>query len=89
MIETALAIGFACVSAAVLLNVWRLVRGPDLPDRIIAVDTLYINTIALLMLVALAFGNTVYFEAALLIALLGFVSTVALFKFVLRGDVIE
>ena len=41
MIETALAIGFACVSAAVLLNVWRLVRGPDLPDRIIAVDTLY------------------------------------------------
>lgn len=89
MIETALAIGFACVSAAVLLNVWRLVRGPDLPDRIIAVDTLYINTIALLMLVALAFGNTVYFEAALLIALLGFVSTVALFKFVLRGDIIE
>ena len=89
MIETALAIGFACVSAAVLLNVWRLVRGPDLPDRIIAVDTLYINTIARLMLVALAFGNTVYFEAALLIALLGFVSTVALFKFVLRGDIIE
>ena len=89
MIETALAIGFACVSTAVLLNVWRLVRGPDLPDRIIAVDTLYINTIALLMLVALAFGNTVYFEAALLIALLGFVSTVALFKFVLRGDIIE
>lgn len=89
MIETALAIGFACVSAAVLLNVWRLVRGPDLPDRIIAVDTLYVNTIALLMLVALAFGNTVYFEAALLIALLGFVSTVALFKFVLRGDIIE
>lgn len=76
--------GFA---GALALNAWRLLRGPSLPDRILALDTLYINTLALLVLVGIRLDSTLYFEVALLIALLGFVGTVALSKFVLRGDI--
>jgi multicomponent K+:H+ antiporter subunit F len=89
MLTTALFVAFALVSAALALSVWRLVWGPDEPDRILALDTLYINTIALLVLLGLLLGSALYFEAALLIALLGFVGTVALCKFLLRGDIIE
>ena len=74
---------------AMLLNLWRLLVGPGLPDRILALDTLYINALALLVLVGIALDTTLYFEVALLIALLGFVSTVVLSKFVLRGDIVE
>ena len=89
MLNIAVTIAFACIAAALLLNFWRLVRGPDLPDRILALDTMYINTVALLVLFGIHLGLTVYFEAALLIALVGFVGTVALCKFLLRGDIIE
>lgn len=74
---------------AMLLAAWRLLRGPTVADRILALDTLYINSVALLILVGIRFGTTVYFEVALLIAMMGFVSTVALSKYLLRGDVIE
>jgi multicomponent K+:H+ antiporter subunit F len=89
MLTIALYIGFTAIASAMLLNLWRLVRGPDLPDRIVALDTLYINTIALLMLVGIHLGSAVYFEAALLIAMMGFVGTIALAKYVTRGSVIE
>lgn len=82
-------LAFALVGAALLLNLWRLVRGPDTPDRILALDTLYVNTIALLVLLGIHLGSNLYFEAALLIAMMGFVGTVALAKFLLRGDIIE
>jgi len=74
---------------AMLLNLWRLLVGPALPDRILALDTLYINALALLVLLGIALDTTLYFEVALLIALLGFVSTVVLSKFVTRGDIVE
>lgn len=89
MLEIAVTIAFACIAAALLLNFWRLVRGPDLPDRILALDTMYINTVALLVLLGIHLDLTVYFEAALLIALVGFAGTVALCKYLLRGDIIE
>lgn len=89
MIETALAIAFALVGAAAVLNIWRMLRGPSVPDRILALDTLYMNTIALLVLFGMHMRSNIYFEAALLIALMGFVGTVALCKFLLRGDIIE
>lgn len=89
MLAIAIAIAFAMLGLALLLNLWRLLRGPDLPDRIIALDTLYINTVALLVLLGIRLNSTVYFEAALLIALLGFVGTAALCEYVLRGDIIE
>jgi multicomponent K+:H+ antiporter subunit F len=74
---------------AMLFSLWRLLRGPTLPDRILALDTLYVNAMALLVLVGIRFGTALYFEAALIIAMLGFVGTVALSKFLLRGDIVE
>lgn len=74
---------------ALLLNAWRLLRGPSLADRVLALDTLYINALAVLICVGMQWQTSVYFEVALLIGLLGFVSTVVLCKFILRGDVIE
>lgn len=89
LLPAALAIAFVLVSAALLMSLWRLVRGPDKPDRILALDTLYVNTVALLVLLGMQLGSNLYFEAALLIALFGFVGTVALAKFLTRGDIIE
>ncbi len=70
-------------------NLWRLLCGPDAVDRVLALDTLYINAVALLVLTGVAYGKDLYFEAAILIALLGFVGTISLAKFLLRGDIIE
>ena len=89
MLSIALTIAFALVAAAFVLSFVRLLRGPHAPDRILALDTLYINAIALLVLFGMQLASPLYFEAALLIALLGFVGTVALAKFLLRGDIIE
>lgn len=80
---------FGMISVALLLNLWRLMRGPSIPDRILALDTMYINSIALIILYGLLMGSPLYFEAALLIAMIGFISTVAVCKFLLRGDIIE
>lgn len=74
---------------AMLLNLWRALRGPGLPDRILALDTLYINALALLVLLGIRFATSLYFEVALVIAVLGFVGTVALARYVLRRQVIE
>jgi len=74
---------------AMLLNLWRLLIGPGLPDRVLALDTLYVNALALLILLGIGLDTPLYFEVALLIALLGFVSTVALSKFIVRGDIVE
>ncbi len=89
MLNIALNISLAAIVVAVVLNLYRLLRGPDAVDRIIALDTLYINTIALLIVIGIRLDTTLYFEVALLIALMGFVGTVALCKYLLRGDIIE
>ena len=79
----------AMIGVSLLLNLWRLILGPSVPDRILALDTMYINSIALIVLYGIKVASELYFEAALLIAMLGFVSTVAICKFLLRGDIIE
>lgn len=89
MLSTVIPIAYALVSLAFLFSFWRLLKGPDAPDRILALDTLYVNTIALLVLLGIHLGNAIYFEAALLIAMMGFVGTVALCKYLLRGDIME
>ncbi|WP_347330857.1 K+/H+ antiporter subunit F [Marinimicrobium locisalis] len=89
MLETVIQLAMLMVSLALVLNLWRLVRGPSLPDRILALDTMYINSIALLVLYGLSQASMLYFEAAVLIAVMGFVGTVALSKYLLRGDIIE
>jgi len=89
MIAYALGFGFAALGLALALNLWRLVRGPGLADRILALDTMVINVIGIIVLVGIASGSGVSFEAALLLAMVGFVGTVAYTKFLLRGDIIE
>ncbi len=85
----ALDIAVGAVALAMLMCTWRLLRGPSLPDRVLALDTLYVNAIALAVLLGLRQGSAVFFEAALIIAMLGFVSTVAAARYLARGDVIE
>ena len=89
MLETALTIAFGLFVLALQLNLYRLLRGPTLPDRALALDTMYINTIGLIVLYGISSDSKLYFEAAMLIALIGFVSTVAVAKYMLRGDIIE
>jgi multicomponent K+:H+ antiporter subunit F len=89
MIGYALDFGFAAISLALLMNLWRLVAGPTVADRVLAGDTMVTNVIALIMLFGIQQSTTMYFEAALLFAMFGFVGTVAYCRFVLRGDVIE
>ena len=89
MIAIALHIATGCIALALLLNLWRLLRGPALGDRIVALDTMVINAIALIVLIGMIGGKDTYFEAALLLAMVGFVSTIAYCKFILRGDIVE
>ena len=89
MMTAALYITIAMVTLAALLNVYRLIKGPDAPDRVLALDTLYINAIALIILLGITLGTRMYLEVALLIAVMGFVGTVAMAKYLKRGSVIE
>ena len=85
----ALDIALGMVALAFALCAWRLMRGPNTIDRVLAVDTLYINAVALVVLLGIRQQKPVLFEAALIMAMLGFVSTVALARYLTRGDVIE
>lgn len=89
MLSTVILLCLGIMSLAMVLNMLRLFKGPDLPDRILALDTLYINAIALIVLLGLYLDSDLFFEAALLIAVMGFVGTVAIAKHLLRGDIIE
>jgi multicomponent K+:H+ antiporter subunit F len=89
MIAMALYFGFACFGIGILMCIWRIARGPTAADRILALDTIVINTIALLILYGVHKGTAIYYEASMLVAMVGFVSTVAYCRFVLRGDIIE
>jgi multicomponent K+:H+ antiporter subunit F len=89
MLQLILQCCFAAVAFALLLNLYAVIRGPSVVDRLLALDTMYINSIALLLLYGIYLGISLNFEVALLIAMLGFVSTVAVCKFLLRGDIIE
>ena len=89
MLSIAIPVAFALVGGAFALTLWRLLIGPSAPDRILALDTLAVTAIAMLVLFGIQQGSALYFEAAILIALMGFVGTVALCKYLLRGDIIE
>lgn len=89
MLNIALNLAFGLLGLAMILNFYRLLRGPDLPDRVLALDTLFVNSIGALLLLGIRLGSPLYFEIALLIAALGFVGTVAFAKFMLRGDIVE
>lgn len=80
---------FVVVGLCQIMAMIRVVIGPNTGDRILALDTMVVNAIGLIVLMGLAQGTRIYFEASLIIAMLGFVSTVAYARFVLRGDIIE
>lgn len=89
MIAIALDFALTAVAVAIALSGWRLLRGPEVTDRVLALDTLYINAVAMIILLGLRLGTDLLFEAALIVAMLGFVSTVALARYLSRGDVID
>jgi len=89
MIPLAISFAFGCIGIALALNLWRLFHGPHATDRILAMDTMTINAIAMIVLFGLLEGSATYFEAALMLAMVGFIATVAFCKFLLRGDIVE
>lgn len=89
MLHNVILLCLGIMTLATVLNMIRLIIGPDMPDRVLALDTLYINAIALIILFGLYLDSDLFFEAALLIAVMGFVGTVAVSRYLLRGDIIE
>lgn len=89
MIQYALIFALGCFGLALLFNLWRIVQAPGVGDRILALDTMVINSLGALILYGMLMGTAIYFEASMLIAMVGFVSTVAYGRFILRGDIIE
>ncbi|MCU0957438.1 MAG: K+/H+ antiporter subunit F [Hydrogenophaga sp.] len=89
LLDFALNAGILSVAAAVLMCSWRLLKGPDIADRVLALDTLYMSVVALIILLDMRWDTVLLFEAALIVAMLGFVSTVALARYITRGDVVE
>lgn len=89
MLAYVIPVCFFLLGSATLLNVLRLIQGPSMPDRVLALDTLYISGLALIVLFGIWLNSDVFFETALLIAVMGFVSTVAVGKHLLHGEIID
>jgi multicomponent K+:H+ antiporter subunit F len=89
VIQTGADIALAMLALAMLLCLFRLLRGPSMADRVLALDTLYINSLAGLMVAGVRLDDPTFFDAAIVIGLLGFIGTVAFAKYLLRGDIIE
>ena len=89
ILTAALTFALGCFGLALLMNLWVLLRAPLVQDRILALDTMVVNALAIVVLYGALSLSSFNFEAAILIAMTGFVSTVALARFHLRGNVIE
>ncbi|WP_375229804.1 K+/H+ antiporter subunit F [Roseobacter sp. S98] len=89
LLDIAVIVAFVAVAVGQILAMVRLVIGPETGDRILALDTMVVNAIGMIVLLGISQGTGIYFEVSLIIAMLGFVSTVAYTRFVLRGDIIE
>lgn len=89
ILEWALVISQIMLAVAMVLAGWRIMRGPRAQDRVLGLDTLYVNAMLFTLVLGIKNGSALYFEAALIIALLGFTATAALAKFLMRGEVIE
>lgn len=89
VLPAAILVALGCYSLAMVMALARLLRGPAAQDRVLALDFLYVNGMLVMLVLGIRFGSSMYFVAALLIALFGFVSSAALAKFLLRGEVIE
>jgi multicomponent K+:H+ antiporter subunit F len=89
LLNGSLLVAQVLLTLAMSCATFRLLRGPRAQDRVLALDALYVDAMLLLVTFGIRAGSTIYFEAALALALLGFVSSVALAKFLMRGEVIE
>lgn len=89
ILEISLLVAKIFLTLAMAVTAYRMLRGPRAQDRVLALDTMYVNAMLLLLVFGIGSGATIYFEMALLIGLLGFVATVAMAKFLMRGEVIE
>ena len=89
LLSTAITLTLGAYGAAMLIAAWRMLRGPSAQDRVLALDLIYIIGMLIALVLGLRYSSHTYFEAALLIALFGFVSSAAMGKFLLRGEVIE
>ena len=89
ILSWSLLIAQVLLGIAMVVATFRMIRGPRAQDRIVAFDALYVNAMLLLLVFGIGTGSTLYFEAALVISLLGFSGTLALAKFVMRGEIIE
>ncbi len=89
LLSGAIAFALGCYAIASVLVLYRLLRGPRAQDRVLAIDLLYFHALLVMLVIGIDHGSDAYFEMALLIALFGFVSTAAMAKFILRGEVIE
>jgi multicomponent K+:H+ antiporter subunit F len=89
VLNVAISIAAVLIGAAMVLSLYRLLVGPSVPDRVLALDTVFVNTVALVLVLGILFKTDLYFEAVLIIAMMGFVGTCALAKYVLRGDLME
>jgi multicomponent K+:H+ antiporter subunit F len=89
LLSGAISIALLCYALAMALSALRLFRGPSAQDRVLALDYLYINSLLIILALGIRYASSMYFEVALLIALFGFVSSTAMAKFLLRGEVIE
>jgi len=89
LLEWAVLLAQVFIALAMACAALRLLRGPRAQDRVLALDTLYVNAMLLMLVFGMRTGSTHYFEAALVIGVIGFVATAALGKFLMRGEVIE
>jgi multicomponent K+:H+ antiporter subunit F len=89
LLNWAMFLAQAMIGLAMGCAALRMLRGPRAQDRVLGLDTLYVNATMLLLTFGMRTGSALYFESALVIALLGFVATAALAKFLMRGEVIE
>jgi multicomponent K+:H+ antiporter subunit F len=89
LLQTVVQVSMGAVFVSILFTLWRLLRGPSAPDRVLALDTLTINAIAFVILFGMQLGSDVFFEAALLLAMMGFVGTVSLSKHIAGRSVIQ
>jgi len=89
LLSGALALTLGAYAVAMLIALWRVLRGPTAQDRVLALDMIYVIAMLIMLVLGIGHASDLYFEAALLIALFGFVGSAAMAKFLLRGEVIE
>jgi len=89
VLSGAILLALSCYATAIVLTAARLFMGPSAQDRVLALDSLYTNGLLITLTLGIRYASNMYFEVALLITLFGFVSSTAMAKFLLRGEVIE